>query len=196
MKEIWENRSLETLDGEIWKDVIDFEGIYQISNFCRIKSLSRLWKPTSKGKTKTPELILKWTVNHDGYLVVDLRNNGKRKGGFSHRMVANAFIPNPDNLPEINHKNGIKTDNRIENLEWCTNLENIQHASVNGLRKDNKGIIHYRSMPLMAIDEKRCSVISFCSVSSAIKLLGIGRTSMYRYLQGIRHHKSLKFQFI
>jgi len=196
MKEIWKNRSLQTLEGEIWKDVVGYEGIYKISNLCRIKSLSRVWKPSSKGGCKMPEKILKWMYNVHGYLVVELRNNGDRKGGFSHRLIAQAFIPNPENKPEINHINGIKDDNRIENLEWCTKLENIQHSCRTGLRRDNRGIDHYRSMPLMAIDEKKCSVISFCSVSSAIKLLGIGRASMYRYLHGIRHHKSLKFQFI
>lgn len=89
------------------------------------------------------EKILSTRINYKGYKCVSLRNNNRQKVFKVHRLIAIHFIPNPENKPQVNHKNGIKTDNRIENLEWCTNLENQKHARKNGLINDsgirNKG---------------------------------------------------------
>ena len=89
---------------------------------------------------------LKGRVGKNGYKNFVLTKNGNSTRFYAHRLIAEAFIPNPENKPCINHKNGIKTDNRIENLEWCTYSENIQHAYDNGLRTynvpDNSGENH------------------------------------------------------
>ena len=101
---------------EVWKPIKDYEGLYEISNLGRVKSLN--YKRTGKEK------ILKNTVCNDGYLKVGLTKNGKDKVFRIHRLVAEAFIPNPENKPFIDHINTIRDDNRIENLRWCTQKEN------------------------------------------------------------------------
>ena len=113
-----------TMQVEVWKDIEGYGGVYQISNFGRIKSFSN----RSKGK----ELAL--VRNPSGYMYIHLWINGKCRYFRVHRLLAKAFIPNPENKPEINHKNGIKDDNKVENLEWCTHKENMEHAFKIGLK--------------------------------------------------------------
>jgi hypothetical protein len=129
---------------EIWKDIKGYEGLYQVSNLSRIKSLSR------KQKNRytyffTKEMIVNPHLSYQGYLMFDLRRDNKRKCVYLHRIVALHFIPVVENKPTINHKNGIKTDNRIQNLEWCTQKENVHHACKNNLMNPVKGSNHYRT---------------------------------------------------
>jgi len=114
---------------EVWKDIAGFEGCYQVSNLGNVKSLYRLVGCAFGAKKSTPEKILKGVSSKHGYLFV---NVGKNKT--IHRLVALAFIPNPDNKPCINHINGIKSDNRLDNLEWCTYSENTTHSYINSLQ--------------------------------------------------------------
>lgn len=119
---------------EIYKDIRGFEGKYQISNYGNVKSLH-----FCNGKK---EKILKQTICRN-YLEVCLSKNNKAKSYFVHRLVAQAFIPNPLNLPEVNHKDGNKHNNKQENLEWCTRLENMRHAKEHNLIKIVRGKDHY-----------------------------------------------------
>jgi hypothetical protein len=122
---------------EIWKDIIGYEGHYQISNRGRVKSLAR--KDASQHTLK--ECILKPNLNKLGYPLVSLCKDGQPKTYKIHRFVAIAFIPNPYDKPEVNHKSGVKLDNRAENLEWVTHQENINHKNTI-LGKNNKGQNH------------------------------------------------------
>lgn len=123
---------------EQWKDIDGYEGYYQISNLGRVKSLER--KVVGYyGADRTLKERIKSLQKSDGYLTVSLSKNGKNKRYKIHRLLAKAFIPNPENKKCINHKNGIKTDNRIENLEWVTRKENLQHAHRNGLIPSTPG---------------------------------------------------------
>ena len=117
---------LEDLVGEIWKDIVGYEGLYQVSNFGRIKSFPRKY-------TQKEIKILKPVLSKGGYLQCHLIKDGKSKTFAIHRLVAEAFLSNPNNLPEVNHKFGNKFDNYYENLEWCNSSQNKQHAFNMGL---------------------------------------------------------------
>lgn len=115
---------------EIWKDIPGYEGYYQISNLGRVKTLERIL-PNNRFKNVLcvhKEKIMKQNNDTKGYPAVTLRVNNVIKTLRVHRLVAQAFIPNPENKPQINHVNGVKTDYSIENLEWCNQSENNYHA--------------------------------------------------------------------
>lgn len=103
---------------EVWKDVVGYEGLYKVSNLGRVKTLQKQVGRKEPEKILTPSEI--WT----GYLRLGLRKNGKTKNTYVHRIVAQAFIPNEEHKPIINHINGDKKDNKATNLEWCTYGEN------------------------------------------------------------------------
>lgn len=129
----WKNLSLENIDEEIWKEVEGCEGIYLASSFCRFKALSKIKINGKKCSYVAPDKVLKQWINNKGYLCIDFKVNKKQHHNLSHRVIAKLFIPNPDNKPCINHKNGVKMDNRLDNLEWCTKRENSIHAFKTGL---------------------------------------------------------------
>lgn len=106
---------------EIWRDIEGYEGLYQVSNMRRIKSLN--YRHTGKEEIKKQQKI------KSGYLHVQLHKDGERKHYQVHRLVAQAFIPNPEGLPQVNHKDEDKTNNCVTNLEWCSVLYNNTYGS-------------------------------------------------------------------
>lgn len=109
---------------EIWKDIKGYEGLYSVSNRGRIKNAKRILKPSNNG---------------NGYMLIGLRKRGKRKNFYIHRLVALAFIENPENKPVINHKDYNRKNNDVNNLEWITVKENVNY-SINNMRgKEHKG---------------------------------------------------------
>jgi hypothetical protein len=123
---------------EVWRDVKDYEGYYQVSNYGRVKSLGR----KDSLKRDITERILKPALNNYGYPFVVFCKNGKTKTFTVHRLVAKAYVPNPLNKPSVNHINGVKTINKPSNLEWCTVSENNFHAFRIGLKENAKGESH------------------------------------------------------
>jgi hypothetical protein len=133
---------------EIFKDIPGWEGKYQVSNIGRIKSLPRMVVACTGKVYNRKERILKQTTNEDGYKVVYLSKEGKDYTLGVHRAIALAFIANPENKPMVNHINANRADNWVDNLEWCTNAENIQHSFNLGI-SDNKGDKHPRRVLTM-----------------------------------------------
>ena len=115
---------------EVWKDVVGYEGYYQVSNLGRIKSLNRYVKAKNNSKKLMKSKVLKPVKNDRGYLMVVLSKNAKKRKIFVHRLVAEAFIPNPSNYPQVNHiKEMEKDNNNVINLEWCTCSYNCKYGT-------------------------------------------------------------------
>jgi len=140
---------------EIWKDIKDYEGIYQVSNLGNIKSFY-----------KAKENIKKPTLSNKGYLRVALSKNKKSKKFAIHRLVAKTFLPNPNNYLDVNHKDGNKLNNCVDNLEWCSRSYNISHAWRNKLTKGG-------SKKLLQYDLNNNLIGEFISASEASRILHI-----------------------
>jgi hypothetical protein len=162
---------------EIFKDIIGYEGIYQISNLGNVK---RLYQKNPNG------IILKQLDNGAGYSQVGLSKNNKLKKHYIHRLVAQYFIDNPNNLQQVNHINGIKKDNRIENLEWCTQSHNNTHAIKTGLRVPPKGDNNKFSKKIIDIQTGEV----YNSILTLSEKTGINRRTLQSYLNKNRTNKT------
>lgn len=166
---------------EVWKDIVDYEGIYQISDMGRIRGFS---------KFGTTYLSLK--PKKTGYVCVGLLKDGVRTDKRVHRLVASAFLPNPEKKPYVNHKKGIKHDNRVTELEWSTESENDIHAYQTGLRKSPKawtgktGHNHNRSKPVCQISITEETIQTFGSALEASRETGITAQNINKVLTGKR----------
>lgn len=166
------------MKNEIWKDIKDYEGIYQVSNKGRIKSIGR---NTSNICLKTK--ILKESINQNGYIYYCLYKNGKHKRYKIHRLVAEAFILNPNKYPVVNHKDGNKKNNNVENLEWCSSSYNTKHAYNNNLRKKYIGKFNKLSKPIIQYDSEMIEVKEWENTNLASKELNISRGNIWRSIK-------------
>lgn len=153
----------EELATEVWKDIVGYEGLYKVSNLGRVKSLDRIVthkngrKRLFKGKLITPF--------KNEYFMVVLSKNGKKSSSNIHRLVAQAFIPNPNNLPEVNHIDENKSNNKVSNLEWCTSKYNINY----GTRNERTAEAHNK--PVVMYDKKGNKLKEFKSTMNASNYL-------------------------
>lgn len=177
---------------EIWKSIQGFEGLYEISNFGRVKILKK------RGKK---EGILKPTLNpKHKYLQARLWKNKKLSGPYFHRLVAIHFIPNPLNLPEVNHIDGNKTNNHIDNLEWCTKSQNRQHALKLGLWKHSdshkKATADFnrrtKSKVVLQYDLESNFIQEFSSTEEAANSVGGSQGNIANCCAGKKYYNSVK----
>lgn len=158
---------------EILRDVVGYEGLYKVSNLGNVMSF----------KGKKPRLLKQFRNNY-GYLMVDLVNNKSRKYFLVHRIVAKAFIPNPNNLPQVNHKDENKTNNRVSNLEWSDSKYNCNYAT----RKERiaKALINRKdqSKPVLQFDKNRNFIKEYPSLRDAERKTGIHYQSIYSVCKG------------
>ena len=167
---------------EYWKDVKGYEGLYQVSNLGNINGLNRVLKNNHVWK----ERILKPCKGSNRYLHVRLYKNGKVKTITVHRLVAEAFIPNPLNLPQVNHKDEDKTNNLVSNLEWCDCKYNINYGRRN--EKASKAMTNgKKSKTVLQLRKDGSLVRIWPSASEVHKVLNYSQGHISECCRGERH---------
>lgn len=166
---------LDDLEGEVWADIRDYEGIYKVSNYGRIKSLKRTVRYYSYTKEIPSQIIRPNITGKDGkyYFAIHLRKDEKRKSVKIHRLVALSFIENPNNYPCINHKNEDKFDNRAENLEWCSYSYNNTYNNLKERMHNKKINVPSISYPVFQYDCEGNFIAEYPSYSEAGRQTGI-----------------------
>ncbi|AWD92331.1 HNH endonuclease domain protein [Enterococcus phage ZXL] len=164
---------------EHWRDIKDYEGLYQVSDLGRVKRC--------KGSYSRSERILKPQFNNHGYLRVHLYKNNKPTHIRVHRLVAEAFIPNLENKPEVNHLDEDKTNNMVSNLEWCTRNENVNHGTRNK-RISKKLKVISKGTKIKAIDIANGEWNEYCSIRECARQLELDSSNIRKCLNGERRH--------
>lgn len=168
------------MEKEIWKTIKNYEGLYEVSNLGRVKSLERI----DSNKHPIKERLLKCGKVDGGYLAAVLCKNGKHKTFLIHRLVAKAFIPNPNNLPQVNHKDEDKTNNCVSNLEFCTAKYNNNYGTRTE-RVAEKQTNGKKSKPVLKIDPISNEIVAeFPSVAEVQRQLGFGENAIRHCLKG------------
>jgi len=170
------------MEKEIWKPIEKLNGLYEVSNLGRVRSVERTVIHKDGKIARYKERILKQCASKKGYMRVYPTVNGKKYNFQVHRLVAEAFVPNPENKQQVNHKDGNKKNNRADNLEWVTNDENELHANINGLRAEQHTP---RKVAQYTLDGKLVAV--YRSTYQASKATGIKDSRIGDVCHGSRH---------
>lgn len=169
------NSEWEDMPEEKWRDVLGFEELYQVSSFGNVRTI------------KNGEVEMSQQENRNGYMTVHLRDKGVERRAMVHRLVAEAFIPNPNGFRDVNHKNGDKSDNRVENLEWTSHADNMTHS----FRELGKNVRH-----IVQLDLDNNFIERWNSIIEASEATGICRTNIGECCRGNRKHtKGYKWKY-
>lgn len=172
---------------EVWKDVIGFYGIYQISDNGFVKAVETI-KKKGRGNQFCPERILAFSIEKRGYLRVTLQKDKVKKYFGVHQLVATHFVENPENKKTVNHKDGDKSNNHFENLEWATNKEQINHADLIGLRNisgENSKVAKLKDSDIKYIRENYWSNLKnqTSNTKELCEKFSIGKTTLYNIIR-------------
>ena len=171
-------------ENEIWKDIEGYEGLYQVSDLGRVRSLDR---EDAQGR-RIKGTVLAGSLNGKGYLKVSLCRDGDVEGKLIHRLVAEAFLDNPDNFPQVNHKDENKTNNVVSNLEWCSALYNNMYGT------RNKRIAKANERPVYVVTRSGHRYY-LGSVKEAAKIFGLCPQGITHCLHGrAKHHHGYSFE--
>lgn len=172
-------------ENEIWKDIEGYEGLYQVSDLGRVRSLDR---EDAQGR-RIKGTVLAGSLNGKGYLKVSLCRYGDVEGKLIHRLVAEAFIPNPDGLSEVNHLDEDKMNNAVSNLEWCSRPYNINYGA------HNERMAKANERPIYVVSGSGHHYY-FGSIKKAAELLGLSRGAVSSCLHGkCKHHHGYSFMW-
>ena len=189
------------LEGEEWRDVVGYEGLYMVSSFGRVVSLSRPYN-NNGGTSFTKNRILSPRLNSGGYYQVAFAINGKMKQPHIHKLVAEAFIPNPDSYPQADHIDCDKLNNRVDNLRWCTQSMNNQNPLTKARRKANihltaQKIREANSKPVVRISLKDENNIKVYPSATYAQIDGFCQSSISaNCLRKYKQHKGYKWMFL
>ena len=165
---------------EVWKDIKEYKGLYQVSNIGNVRSLN---KKDSLGR-RVKGKIMKPVKRKDGYLHITLHKNGKAKHFLIHRLVAEAFVENKNNYKEINHIDENKINNNINNLEWCNRSYNINYGEANKNRR--KTLLNRRGKKIIQFDKNGNEIKIFPSLMQVVRELGLSKSDLSQCCNGKR----------
>ena len=159
---------------EIWLPIEGYENLYEVSNLGRVRRLESVVNGKAGSKRKVPGKILKPRANKNGYLMIRLSKNSIYRPCYLHRLVSSAFIPNPDKKFQVNHLDEDKTNNTVENLEWCTAKENVNYGT------RNKRTAEKLQKPVLCVELNQI----FPSLNEAARQLGLSKGNISNVLAG------------
>ena len=187
------------MENEIWRPVKNYETYYEVSSYGRVRSVDRIVTYSNGRKHLHKGKIIKPAKVCDGYLQIQLWKSGKVKQVLIHRLVAQAFLPNPDNLPQVNHKDENKTNNRVflnkdgsvelkkSNLEWCDGKYNVNYGTAIKRMREKKLNSPKLSKPVLQIDLETNQIIAeYPSVAEALRQLNISQGHISECCRGER----------
>ena len=177
------------MENEVWKDIVGYEGLYQVSNLGIVKSLKRkVYAGRNRMRWQYERILSNNKTNGNGYIVVSLNKESKSKNKYVHRLVAEAFLENPNNYKYINHKDQNTFNNNVNNLEFCTAQYNSTYRDAHikrGLKHRNNLV---NSKKVYQLDENENIIKEFPSMAEANRQLGTNHTSIYACINGKQKH--------